>query len=92
MANEKNEKISNLNEDKESVFKKIISDSLTTNTKLHLVLFDRTFRNGFVKEVSASFFLFEDRVNGVEPIFFSQLKKVEPYLSEKGGENEKVYD
>ena len=47
--------------------------------KLHLVLQDNTWRNGFVTEMSADYFLFEDAVNGVEPIFFLDLKRVEPY-------------
>ena len=62
----------------------IISLALTKNLKVHLVLKDKSWRNGFVKEISADFFIFEDLINGREPIFFLELIKVEPYM--EGGE------
>lgn len=59
------------------------------HTKIHLILRDKTWRNGYVKEISGDFFIFEDDVNGDEPIFFLELSKVEPYIEpeKKGGEN-----
>ena len=51
--------------------------------KLHIVLASGDWRNGFVKEIKADFFLFDDVVNGTEPIFYLQLKKVEPYVEER---------
>lgn len=56
--------------------------AFNSNLKLHIVLKDKTWRNGFVKELKADFFLFEDKINGIEPIFFLELLKVEPYLEE----------
>ena len=50
--------------------------------KLHLLLKNGDWRNGYVKELSSDFFVFTDDVNGSEPIFFMELKKVEPYLEE----------
>jgi hypothetical protein len=50
--------------------------------KLHIVLESGDWRNGFVKEIKADFFLFDDTINGVEPIFYLQLKKVEPFMED----------
>lgn len=51
--------------------------------KLHIVLTSGIWKNGFVvQEPNADFFLFKDMVRGEEPIFFLQLKKVEPYTEE----------
>ena len=41
--------------------------------KIHLILKDTSWRNGFVKELSGDFFMFEDPVNGLEPIFYLQV-------------------
>ena len=51
-------------------------------TKIHLTLKDKTFRNGYVKELGGDFFIFQDDVNGDEPIFFLELRNVEPCMKE----------
>ncbi len=53
-------------------------------TQVHLKLFDKTFRNGYVQDVRADFFIFEDNKNGLEPIWFLEVMDVEPYI--EGGE------
>jgi hypothetical protein len=67
------DEIKKLNESK-------INSAFVNSTKLHLTLKDRTFRNGFVQEIRADFFMFRDDVNGVEPIFFLELYHVEPAM------------
>jgi len=64
--------------------RRILNEAKNNSTKLHIVLTDSSWRNGFVKKVKADFFVFEDMINGEEPIFFLQLKKVEPYMQEGG--------
>ncbi len=64
-----------------------INKAFNSNLKIHIDLRDGSWRNGYIKEISADFFMFEDMVNGEEPIFFLELKKVEPYLNKKEGEN-----
>ena len=57
--------------------------SFQKKIKIHLTLRDGSFRNGFVKELKSDFFMFDDTINGIEPIFFLELKNVEPYMEER---------
>ena len=68
-----------------------INSALLNSTKLHLSLKDRSFRNGYVLEIKKDFFIFCDEINGKEPIFFLELRNVEPYIEDikKRGENGK---
>jgi hypothetical protein len=59
-----------------------INDSFRSKTKLHLVLKDKSWRNGFVTEISALFFMFNDNVNGIRPIWYSEIHRVDPYMKE----------
>ena len=54
--------------------------SLKNKLKVHIVLTDGSWRNGFVRDISADFFMFEDAVNGLEPLFFLDLKAIEPFM------------
>ena len=51
--------------------------------KIHLVLNDGTWRNGFVVEINPNFFMFKDDKNLEEPFFFLQIKNVEPFTEDK---------
>jgi len=70
------DEIKKLNEEK-------INEAFKNSTKIHITLKDRTWRNGYVKEIRCDFFIFEDDKNGEEPIFFLELVKVEPYIQAK---------
>ena len=65
-----------------------IREAYKNSTKIHITLKDKTWRNGYVKEIRPDFFIFSDDVNGNEPIFFLELKKVEPYVDDKGVKND----
>jgi len=67
-----------VNENEEKNERKIFL-AWKNNIKLHITLSDNSWRNGYVFDMSADFFFFEDKVNGREPIFFLDLKRVEPY-------------
>ena len=56
-----------------------IYSAFKNKTKVHLTLMDKTWRNGIVKQVLATWFMLEDEVNGEEPIFFLEVHKVEPF-------------
>ena len=60
-----------------------IREANSKSIKIHLVKTNGEWRNGFVVETSAEFFIFEDVINGKDPIFFSELKRVEPYIEEE---------
>jgi hypothetical protein len=65
----------------------LILFSFENKTMIHLALKDKSWRNGFVKEIKPDFFMFEDRENGIEPIFYLQVYKVSPYADrERGGD------
>lgn len=57
----------------------LIKESQINSRKLHLVLKDRTYRNGYVKSFSESIFIFIDDRNGSEEISFLDLYKVKYY-------------
>ena len=56
--------------------------------KTHLTLKDGSFRNGFIQEIRAGFFMFYDIVNGLEPIFFLELRKIKPYINKTSEEKD----
>lgn len=64
----------------EIITRKLIETAYSKQIKVHLNLTDGSWRNGYVKEVKPEFFMFVDRVNNEEPIFFLELKDVSPYL------------
>jgi hypothetical protein len=51
--------------------------------RLHIKKKNKDWRNGYVREIQADFFLFEDDQNGIEPIFWIELLKVDPYINER---------
>ena len=61
----------------------LIRLAFSKGIKIHITLNDETWRNGMVQEVSADFFMLEDKENGIEPFFYIQLKNVEPFREEK---------
>ena len=50
--------------------------------KIHITLNDGSWRNGMVQEVTADFFMLEDKENGLEPFFYIQLNNVEPFMED----------
>lgn len=66
---------------------KIIRDSYKDNTKLHLKLYNNSWRNGYIADVHDSFFTIIDKINGVENIFFAEVKEVKPYIEKEGVNN-----
>jgi len=67
----------------EELMKEKISFAFKKKIKAHIILKDKTWRNGFVKDISADFFIFEDDINGKEAIFFLELVNVEPFMEDE---------
>ena len=65
-----------------------INEAYSNHIKIHIVLRDGSWRNGYIKELGGGFFIITDSVNGDEPIFLIELKDVEPFMEEGKG-NEK---
>lgn len=59
-----------------------------SNLLLHIKLKNETWRNGYVRKIEGDFFIFEDKVNGIEPVFWIELLKVEPYMEVNKKEKE----
>jgi len=51
--------------------------------KVHLVLKDGEWLNGFIGDISSDFFMFKDKVKDELPIFYSELSRVEKYYDKK---------
>jgi len=66
-----------------TINKQLILTAFNSQLKIHIVLKDKTWRNGFVKEIQEDFFLFKDKENPVEPFFFMELEDVKPFMEDK---------
>jgi hypothetical protein len=62
----------------------LIQTAYSKQIKLHLILTNRTWRNGFVVKTYPDFFEFKDTENPKEVFFYSQIKKVEPFTEPRG--------
>lgn len=60
-----------------------ISEAHKSSIKVHIKKRNGEWRNGFVKELGSSFFLFKDEVKGDELIFYLELQRVEPFMELK---------
>jgi len=76
-----NDEVGKMNEEK-------IRKAFSEKIKLHISLKDGSWRNGSVLEISSEFFIFNDDVNGKEPIFFLEIKDASPYMD---GEDVKCF-
>ena len=54
--------------------------------KVHLILKDGTWRNGFVTNPEEDFFYFKDTENDEEPFFYIQVADVQPFTKPRGVE------
>lgn len=55
------------------------------NRPIHVELKNSVFYNGFITEISSDFLLIKDRKLGELPIFFLEIKKIEPEREKKEG-------
>jgi hypothetical protein len=62
------------------VGQELIKLSFNKKIKIHIILKDKTWRNGFVTKILPDFFMFEDMEDGEEPFFYIQLYNVEPFM------------
>ena len=72
--------------DERKIREQRILTAYTNQIKLHLSLINKSWRNGYVKELGNSFFIFEDDENGKEAIFYLELKKVQPFMKNQNKE------
>jgi predicted Zn-dependent protease len=59
---------------------KLIKTAYEQKMKVHLVLKDSTWRNGFVMALHTGYFLFKDTENELESIFYLKVYDVKPYI------------
>jgi len=64
----------------------LIRLAFSKQIKIHLILKDGTWRNGFVTETFSDFFHFKDKENDEEPFFYIQVADVQPFTKPRGGE------
>ena len=58
--------------------------SYTNQIKVHILLKNGTWFNGIVKRVESDFCIIDDAKNGVEPVFYVTIKRIEPFTEHKG--------
>jgi hypothetical protein len=71
----------NINEDDRiTLLKKKAHAFLVLDKLVHISFNDgKFFKRGFIKEVKADFFMLEERLEGLQPIFFQEVKSIELY-------------
>ena len=67
--------------------RELIQMSLEKGLKVHLILQDRTWRNGYVLKCYPDSFDFKDTENKAEAFFFLQVFNVEPFKGGGGNKN-----
>lgn len=60
---------------------RLIGLAFSKQLKIHLVLKDNSWRNGFVTKVFGDTFDFKDSQNSEESFFYVEVKAVEPFRS-----------
>ena len=53
-------------------------------TKVHIKKTDGIWKRGIIKEISADFFIIEEALQGAMPIFFQELRGIEPFREASG--------
>ncbi|MEM4270828.1 MAG: hypothetical protein QXO70_01890 [Candidatus Pacearchaeota archaeon] len=76
--NEKDEK-DEKDEKEKDIFYKKIKYFLENNLYVHITTKNKKFYNGSVEEVSPSFFILNDFIVGKIPIFYIEIREIEPY-------------
>jgi len=59
-----------------------IKYAFDNSIRCHLKLKGNSWRNGYVTEIGSEFIIFDDKVNGKEPIFLIEIFDIEPYMEE----------
>ena len=52
---------------------------------------NKEFLNGSIKEVSADFFMLEERMRGLIPVFFLEVYNIEELKEEKGDGSQRTF-
>ena len=68
------------NENEFKILKLQVKYYLDKKSKLHLVLMTGKFRNGYIVSIDEEKIVFKDKVFGEEPIPYSMIYRVEPYV------------
>lgn len=64
---------------KTQLMKKKIQYFFDLGKKIHIILQNRQFLNGSIKEIRTDFILLEEDLNGEMPVFFLEMWNVEAY-------------
>lgn len=68
------------NEDRITLLKKKADAFLVLDKLVHISFNNGGFfKRGFIKEVKADFFMLQERLEGLQPVFFEEVKSIEVY-------------
>jgi hypothetical protein len=65
-------------ENKTQILTKKAELFLKENTLVCLLFLNDRFKHGLIKQIKDEFFIFEDRFEGSLPVFFIELRDIEP--------------
>jgi hypothetical protein len=63
----------------EELLRKKADAYLVLGSVIHISYIDGTWKRGIVKEVKHDFFMLDERLDGLIPVFFLEIKSIEPY-------------
>ena len=69
--------------DERTILQKKADAFLVLAEKVHVKYIDGHWKRGFVKEVSADFFLLDETLDGMMPVFFQEISDIEKFRGEK---------
>jgi hypothetical protein len=71
---------SNYDDDRITLLKKKADAFLVLDKLVHISFNNGNFfKRGFIKEVRSDFFMLEERLEGLQPVFFQEVKSIEIY-------------
>lgn len=53
--------------------------------KIHISFKEGYWKRGLIKEVSAEFFMLDERLEGLMPVFYTEIVSITPYTPKKEG-------
>ena len=72
-----------MNENEQEILKDKINYFFKNKTNIHINLKSGKFLNGIIKEISDSFFIFDERLEGDQPVYLIEIASISPYKEER---------
>jgi len=74
------------NETTDELIKQKVDFYYKNSKAVHINLKKGSWKNGYIKEVSADFFMLDEFLEGLKPVFFLEIKDIDVYTIRQGKE------